>query len=356
MKGDLPAKVGTIRVPKKIFQIPAHYEGYVFISDIDKTYLATQIDSIGGLLKAAFESPEKKQNVPGFSILLRALRRGAAAAAAKHPLYFVSASPPQMEKKILAKMEMDGIDHDGIIFKDQMEHVRRANFKKLREQLGYKLGALLTLWYYLPKKSKIILFGDDSESDALVFSIFAEVVAGHVRGRELYDLLTHLRVYREEALKVAWLSRRVGTAPAFPVRAAFINLETGSMASYYARLGAWIYGTDNSLQTAIALYEQGLIREQAVRSIGRDLVLQHDFEPQKIMKSLEMGARRGIFGLDTLDRLWPLLHENGVLPPPQTRAQNEGALSRLNPSRWNYAHVQSTLNELKQRYSQEGRY
>ncbi len=355
MKEDQPSKVGTIQVPRKVFRLDPHYDGFIFISDIDKTYLATQIDSLGGLLRAAFESPEKKLNVPGFSILLRAVRRGAGPVAIKNPLFFVSASPPQMERKLLAKMEMDGVEHDGIVFKDQLQHVRKANFKKLREQLGYKLGALLSLWIHLPKKSKLVLFGDDSESDALVFSLFSEVVAGQVRGNSLLNLLSHLKVFREEAVKVAWLSRKI-KEQSFPVRAAFINLETGSMASYYARLGAWIYATDNTLQTAVALFEQGLIREQAVRSIGRNLVLQYDFDPEKLLQTLEAGARRGIFGLDTLDRLWPMLYQANVLPSPLARPANEGALTRLNPERWNYSYTASTLMGLKRRYSEEGRY
>ncbi|MBS1983162.1 MAG: DUF2183 domain-containing protein [Bdellovibrionales bacterium] len=347
-------KRSNIEVPIRASLIPRDYDGYVFISDIDKTYLATQIDSLGGLLRTAFEAPESKGNVPGFSIVLRAVRRGAAETPMENPLFFVSASPPQMRAKLAAKMEMDGIEHDGMICKNQLSHVRRGAFKKLREQIGYKLEALLSLWLELPVNCKIVLFGDDSESDAVVYSLFAEILAGNIKGRELHVLLSQLGVFREDALGIAWGARRVQLAS--PVRAAFINLETGSQASYYSRFGSFIYPTDNSLQTAIALYEQGLIRDRAVKSIGRELVLQYDFGPRDLADSLEAGARRGLYMIETLDKLWHMLHEAAVLPAPVARPAQEGAVTQLNPKRWEWQGTKTSLSELKKRYSDEGRY
>lgn len=343
-----------IRVPDAARALPRNFEGTVFISDIDKTYLATHIDSIGGLLRAAFEAAEKKANIPGFSIILRAVRRGAGGEAAGNPVFFVSASPPQMARKLHDKMELDGVDHDGIIFKNQMRYVRTAEFRKLREQIGYKLGALLSLWFALPPKTKLVLFGDDSESDAMVYSLFAEILAKTIRPLDLFHLLEHMRVYREEALNVAWLARRV-REPAAPVQAAFINLETGSQAGWYSRFGGLVYATDNSLQTACALYEQGYIREQAVRSIARDMALNHEQTPSMLARSLDEGARRGTYGIDTLDKLWPSLHKAGLLPPPPVRGEaGEGAVTRLNPRRWKPE--ARPLRQLKRLYSDEDRY
>jgi hypothetical protein len=344
-----------IRIPPKARLIPRDYDGYVFISDIDKTYLATQIDSLGGLLRTAFEAPEAKGNVPGFSIILRAIRRGAAEQPAHNPVFFLSASPPQMEPSLLAKMELDGVEHDGIICKNQLSHVRSGKFRKLREQIGYKLSALLQLWSHLPPNCKIVFFGDDSESDAVIYSLFTEILAGAIQGQELAQLLIQLRVFREDAIAIGWLSRSLAK-PAYPVKAAFINLETGSQASYYSRFGPFIYPSDNSLQTALSLFEQGLIRDRAVRSVARDLILHYDFNPHDLLASLEASARRGLFMMSTIDRLWPLLHEAGALPPPVERVAEEGAATRLDPNRWSYKAEKTSLSELKRRYSDEGRY
>lgn len=352
----MATKPSRLNVPRAAFDLPRDYDGYVFISDIDKTYLATQIDSLGGLLRAAFETPERKANVPGFSILLRALRRGGGEEAQRNPLFFVSASPPQMEQKLRAKMALDGVEPDGVIFKNQLRHVRTGSFKKLREQIGYKLGALLALWEALPKKSKLVLFGDDSESDAVVYSLFNEIVGGQLAGRSLYQVLDHLRVSRDEAIEISWAHRHGVRAPG-PVQAAFINLETGSQATYYARFGSFMYATDNSLQTALALYEKGLIREQAVRSVGRDLVLHYDFHAKDLLASLEAASRRGLFGVETLDKLWPSLHAVDVLPAPVAREAFEGAATRLDPSRFAAGSEGAvSVRLMKQKYSEEGRY
>ncbi|MEO5667493.1 MAG: phosphatase domain-containing protein, partial [Bdellovibrionota bacterium] len=312
----MEAKKSHITLPESLKDLPKDYAGYVVISDIDKTYLATQIDSIGGLLKTALETAEAKDNIPGFSIVLRALRRGAAAEAQQNPIYFVSASPPQMQATLMAKMELDGIEHNGIVFKDQMQHVRRRDFKKLKEQIGYKLEALLLLWLSLPHSCKLILFGDDSESDPAIYSLFCDILGGVVRGPELRNLLVSLGVFSEEGDKILELADRLRDTT-FPVEFAFINLVTGSQAAYYSRFGPHFFATENSLQIALTLFEKNLIRERAVRSIGRDLALYYDFSPQRLLESLKVGALRGLYGYETLRKLWTMLAQARVLPDPQ---------------------------------------
>ena len=58
-------------------------------------------------------------------------------------IYFVSASPPQIGQAIKEKLALDGIEYDGIVFKDQLQHLVRGKFRHLREQVGYKLTELL---------------------------------------------------------------------------------------------------------------------------------------------------------------------------------------------------------------------
>lgn len=345
-----------LSIPQALKGLDPSYEGYIFISDIDRTYLDTQIDSLGGLFRAAFEAPERKVNVPGFSTVLRAVRRGPFEQPQKNPIFFLSASPPQMASKILAKMHLDAVDHDGIIFKNQLKHVRSGNFTKLREQLSYKLAALLMIWKAAPKNSKLIFFGDDSESDALVFSLFAEVVAAGVRGKTLFELLTFLGVARQEAIHVAWYSRTLGEAR-FPVHAAFINLETDSQPQYYDRLGPFIFATDNSLQASLALAEFGLIRARAVVSVAKDLILHHDISPKELAESIEAGAQRGLYSSDTIEAYWPLLQSNGFVPKRpfvKSLEAHQGSIREIKS--WKFEYKKSSFNELKKRYSDEGRY
>ncbi len=351
-------KVPNITLPENLATADPSYDGWVIISDIDKTYLATQIDSLGGLLRTALETPETKDNIPGFSIVLRALRRGGAEQAVKNPLFFVSASPPQMQAALLSKMQIDGVDHDGIIFKNQLVYVRAGEFRKLREQIGYKILALLSLWKALPKKSKLIMFGDDSESDPAIYSLFDEILSGRLRGEDLEKILNFLRVFPEEAEEVRRLADSLGTESYNPIRFVFINLITGSQPNYYLRYGPHLYSTENSLQVAITLFENGLIRERAVRSVAREMVLHYDYEPRKLLQAAQRGARRGYYTYASLQKLWRPLYEIKAFPPLEEieEFQTEVVLLRKSFERQRFSTRGQYLQSLRERFSEEGRY
>src|SRR4051812_27802840 len=77
----------------------------IFVWDIDKTYLDTSFESIKGLFRTAFEKAFQKRNIPGTSALVRALTTVTSDTISNDstkpfPIYFISASPPQMERKI----------------------------------------------------------------------------------------------------------------------------------------------------------------------------------------------------------------------------------------------------------------
>src|SRR5277367_947470 len=81
----------------------------IYIWDIDKTYLDTKYDTFRGLIKTAFEKAFQKVNVPGTATLIRALSNSLGEKAQALPVYFISASPPQMEAKIHQKMLIDRV-------------------------------------------------------------------------------------------------------------------------------------------------------------------------------------------------------------------------------------------------------
>jgi hypothetical protein len=354
----MSTKVPQITLPESLDQLDPNFDGYVVISDIDKTYLATQIDSIGGLLRTAFETPESKDNVPGFSIILRALRRGGSEVPAKTPLFFVSASPPQMRAALLSKMQIDAVEHDGIIFKDQLEYVRSGEFKKLREQIGYKVAALIGLWSRSPKRAKWVLFGDDSESDPVIYSLLEEMLSGRLRGDMLQRVLNYLKVFPEEADRIGKLAKEIPVDAHSPIRYIFINLATGSQPNYYMKYGAHLYATENSLQVAIALFEGGLIRERAVASVAREMVLHYDFEPRKLLQSAQRGARRGYYTYATLQKLWLRLFEARAFPPLEDipEFKTEAVILRESFLRNDFTSPKQYLDHLRSLYSEEGRY
>jgi phosphatidate phosphatase APP1 len=139
--------------------------------DLDKTYLRSEFDSLRQMLRTAFERAEDKVDVPGVAEVLKALKAAAVRQGRTALVYFVSASPPQIGKAIEQKLALDGVPYDGIVFKDQLANIRQGKLRNLREHVGFKLIELLRGRLAAPAAARELLFGDDWESDSLIYSL-----------------------------------------------------------------------------------------------------------------------------------------------------------------------------------------
>src|SRR5262249_17776189 len=92
--------------------------------DLDKTYLRSEFDTLRQLWRTARERGADKAEVPGVPEVLKALGAAADRRGRSLALYFVSASPPQIGKAIRDKLALDGVPYDGIVFKNQLDHLR----------------------------------------------------------------------------------------------------------------------------------------------------------------------------------------------------------------------------------------
>lgn len=179
-------------------RLPRDWRGDIFIWDLDKTYLDTRFSSLRGLLGIPFELAVDKRAVPGTVPLLRALRHGQSAESALSPLYFVSGSPRELRRVVERKMTLDGVQFDGITFKDQLGLLRAGRPRGVVEQVGYKLKALLLYRREHPPGARYHLFGDDVERDLEAFLLFGAVCAG-LRGDALRARLAALGVHPRDA-------------------------------------------------------------------------------------------------------------------------------------------------------------
>src|SRR5689334_4829368 len=83
----------------------------VYVWDLDKTYLDTAFESMRGIINIIMEKAFQKRNIPGTATLVRALRntwREEHEGRTDFPIYFITASPPQLERKIHQKLNLDG--------------------------------------------------------------------------------------------------------------------------------------------------------------------------------------------------------------------------------------------------------
>ncbi len=255
---------------------PVDYEGPLYCSDIDGTYLQTDLSSAAGMLAIPFEFAIDKVAVPGAVALLRGLRHGKTERSALHPLYFVSASPPQLRRVIERKMTLDGVEFDGIAFKDQLRMLFARRVREITHQVAYKLGALFRYRTLLPAGARWTLFGDDLEADAEIFALFADGCAG-LRGRDLAHAIESLGTRPDAAQFVAALAD--GLPRADPVEGVHIRLARRAGAVSWlgpARplpdMGGRLVAAADYLTLALVLHRRGHLRPEAVRAVARAIL------------------------------------------------------------------------------------
>ncbi len=276
------------------------YQGPVYIWDIDKTYLATQFETLRGLIKTAFEKAHEKKNVAGTATLLKEIYKGRGENK-ENPIFFISASPPQMRKVIEKKMSLDGISYDGIIFKDNLKNIYKWKFKKIKEQIGYKLRELLKLKCALPADCREYLFGDNYENDLLIYSLYSDICGQKLTSDELKIILERLKVHAEDQEIIFSLIQELSFSDT--VEKIFIHLVKKSDIQHFARFGTKVIPTFNSFQAALALYDAGLIFRNSVVRVVEDLYNNFGFSQVDISNSLLDSYERSIIGESTLVKL-----------------------------------------------------
>ncbi|MBI5527323.1 MAG: hypothetical protein HY897_13390 [Deltaproteobacteria bacterium] len=254
------------RYPLAVFSdrvLPPGYAGPVYVWDVDKTYLSTRFSSLGGLVRIPIEFAVDKVSIPGMPEVLRGLRRGPGPGYACAPIFFVSASPPQLKKALENKMLIDGVEHDGLTFKDWAATIRAGRPGRLKEQVGYKLCALLEGRARRPMAAEY-LFGDDVEHDALAFSLYARILSGEIRAGTAETGMARAGVALDDRRCVRELLDAV-PAPRGEVKKVFIHLEKGRPPSEFESFGPIVVPCRGGFQLSLVLFDLGLVDADTVR-------------------------------------------------------------------------------------------
>jgi hypothetical protein len=263
--------------------------GTVYRWDLDKTYLSTDFDSFKGLVRAAFEKAADKRTFPGAQVLLREL-----CATGPKGLYILSGSPQQMRKVIVEKLALDGIAYDGLVLKPSLNKLLRGRFRFLRDQVSYKLHALLSSRVAVGDACDEVMFGDDAEADAFVYSLYADLCSGVVGLDVLASILEAARAYDDDAAELLELARNV---PKHDIaRRIFIHLERVEPSTVFADFGRRVCAFHNYFQPSVVLLEDGLVDADVVMRVGLELVRSHAFSPEALAASYADLARRKMVG------------------------------------------------------------
>ncbi len=310
----------------------------VFVWDLDKTYLDTTFESLSGLWRTAVEKAFQKKNVPGTASLVRALRnhwQEKKRDKRDFPIYFITASPPQLEKRIHEKLNFDGLYPYGIFFKDNLRNLRFSRWRRLTQQVGYKIQALIQLRLHLKEDVRQVLWGDDSESDEVIYSLYSDLCARRLEEKDARELLNELNVTGTQVDVIFKLLEAIPVHD--PVEKVYINLATDTDPEYYLKFGRRVVATHNSFQIAVDLFQDHRLSQVQVIQVARDLIQNYEFTSDEIEQSLDDLSRRKILSAQTAEVLIPLLKESDVITqnfefsiaPAKTLSEVEGRVYEL---------------------------
>ncbi len=278
--------------------------------DLDKTYLRTDFDTTRDLVRTFLQSAEDKRNVPGARRLLQELL---APSSDDEPrmVSFVSGSPRQMRRVLTEKLRLDGIEPHQFILKPNLSNLLTLNFAAIRSQVGYKLEALLTS-RVLGARVDELLFGDDAEQDALTYSLYADVIAGIVRGASLQWVLREAETDRRTLRRVMALVEHLEPSSSTRVERIFIHLARRSPTTRFDAFGARVVPTYNYFQTALVLYADRHLSSastlRVIQAMGAE-----GYTASRLANSVQDLMRRGFLGRTDVDRLIAALGERDLV-------------------------------------------
>ncbi|MBL8719387.1 MAG: hypothetical protein JNL79_25595 [Myxococcales bacterium] len=289
--------------------------------DLDKTYLRTEFDTLRDLVKTALERPDEKTSHPGASALIRELQSLGV------EIHVLSGSPEQMRRRLEQKLRLDGIRFASLTLKPNLQNLLRLRFRSIRGQLGYKLPTLLAMRAGLEPIVHETLVGDDAEADAFIYALYADLCSGQVDEGLLVGVMQTDRCHEEEIEHALTALRRLEKrAPV--VDRVLIHLDRQTPPQDFDLYGGRVVPFYNYFQAALVLQEDGRLSADAVLRVGTDLVLQHRFDGDALVRSYLDLARRGhVHGsgltalAEALER-WPVADSRRhSMPPLSSRSQ-----------------------------------
>ena len=257
---------------------------HTFRWDLDKTYLRTEFDSLSDLYKSARETAADKQAYPGATALLRSLSQDG------HRICIVSGSPTQMRQVLAAKLALDGVDYDEFVLKNNLKNILRGRFRSLRAQIPYKLPAMLQSRIGAAADAET-LFGDDAEADAIIYCLYADLLAGRVSIQDLERVLIASRAYDDDAAHILDLARRAPKHDA--VHRLFIHLDRRSAPVRFRHYGPRLVPVFNYFQAALVLYGDRVLSARQVLFVALEMLDSKQYELGHLATSVQDVIRRG---------------------------------------------------------------
>jgi hypothetical protein len=199
-----------------------------------------------------------------------------------------------MRRRLEDKLRLDGIQWDSFTLKPNLQNMLRLRFRALKDQLGYKLPALLaarTAEGKAAEGTKETLFGDDAEADAFVYSLYADILAGRIGEELVHTIGERGRVYEDVLENVLRDVRQV--KPGNVVERILIHLEQQTAPRDFHVYGKRVVPFYNYLQAAFVVHEDARLGGDGVLRVAVEMVTQHRFDGDALARSYGDLGKRG---------------------------------------------------------------
>jgi hypothetical protein len=266
--------------------------------DLDKTYLKTDFSTFRDLIRTFRQTAQEKRAVPGASMLLRELL-GPSTVEEPRRVTFISGSPEQMRRVLSEKLRLDGIEPAAFISSQSAESFAVSISRPASGR--HKLDALLSS-RLRGQEVVEVLFGDDAERDAFIYSLYADIIEGRVGPDQLSDVLRLSGLYRSETQNILQRAAAVEPVPRGTVQRIFIHLDRRTPPGQFADFGARVVPIFNYFQAALILFGSSLLPVSSLLAVV-DAMRGDSYTPVSLANSLQDVLRRGFVTLATVRRL-----------------------------------------------------
>lgn len=264
----------------------------LFRWDIDKTYLDTEFESFSGLVRTATEKASDKKAIAGAIRLVKTLNQ-----VEESSLVFISGSPRQMEKVLRQKFALDGIIVDEIVLKDSLGAIKKGCLRDIKQQVGYKLPALVESKLRFPEYKEEYLFGDNVEEDALIYICYSLILSQNISHFQLKKVMKKFGAYNRSFERLTNYIQRLHYSS--KVKRIFIRLVDHHLGEKLSRLSPLISPIHDWFQAAVILWEDGVLTDQQCKDLWNDPRF-HSEQQANLIQDLQI---RGLIKIESAQKL-----------------------------------------------------
>jgi len=212
-----------------------------------------------------------------------------------------------MRRVLEKKLRSDGITWHEFELKPQWKNLRRARFRAIRDQVGYKLPLLLRSRVGLDSSVRETLFGDDAEADTFIYALYADVVAGRVDAAALVKILKSTSAY-PDAIE-SCLEAVEQLEPSDAVERIFIHLDKHTPPAWFRPFGDLVVPVYNYFQAAVVLFAARHLSVEGVLSVTRSFREADEHSPDELANLFQDIQRRGHLTAGAMQKLGSSVRE-----------------------------------------------